>query len=146
VYIDVNNVVYYGCEKDKKPKLYNFVILLSKLVNEYGFQKDKIHCICDPALRYKIDKRNEFEAFVQDELIYIAPKVADEFILSFAQKHQYCFIISNDKFRDYVPQISSRRWIEERRVTFMIMKEDICLSPNIHFNQIDLLPFDDDED
>ena len=145
VYIDVNNVVYFGCDKDKTPKLRNLIELLSLLINDYGFKKEKIHCICDPALRYHIDKRNNFEGLVKEGLIMIAPKVADEFILSFAQNHTFCFIISNDRFKEYIPQLPGKQWIEERRVSFMILDEKVCLSPNIQYSQIDVLPLDDEE-
>ena len=78
-------------------------------------------------------------------MIKIAPKEADEFILSFAQKHEFCFIISNDKFRDYIDQLLSKAWLEDRRVPFMLMGDEVCLSPNVSFEIIDVLPLDDEE-
>jgi len=145
VYIDVNNVVYFGCDKNKTPKLKNLIELLSQLIEVYGFKRERLHCICDPALRYHIDQRKEFEALIRDGLIVIAPKVADEFILSFAQNHEFCFIISNDRFREYIPQLPGKQWIEERRVSFMILEDKVCLSPNIKYSHIDVLPLEEQE-
>jgi len=65
-------------------------------------------------------------------------------ILSFALKHNFCFIISNDKFREYSEQLPSKKWIEDRRVSFMFIGNEICLSPNIDYKRIDLLPLNED--
>ena len=75
-------------------------------------------------------------------LIVIAPKVADEFILSYALRHNFCFIISNDKFRDYLDQLPNIKWIKERRIPFMIMGDEVCLCPNISYERANLLSFD----
>lgn len=113
-------------------------------LRKIGFPKEKIHFICDPALKFYIDKRFEFEALIMDGLIVEAPKVADEFILSYALRHDFCFIISNDKFREYLGQLPNKRWIEERRIPFMFIGNDVCLCPNISYERVDLLPMDNE--
>ncbi len=143
VYIDGNNVAYHRFKKDKNPVLNDLILMLNYIVNNLGFKKENIHCICDPALKYHIDKPVDFEALTKEGVIIEAPKIADEFILSFALKHEYCLIISNDKFRDYFDQLPSKNWIKERRVSFMIIGEEVCLSPNVDYDKIDVLPLND---
>ena len=144
VYIDVNNVCYFRMNQFEKPVLADILVLIDYLIKKIGFSKDNIHCICDPSLKYYIDKPVEFRALLKEGLIIEAPKVADEMILSFALKHNFCFIISNDKFREYAEQLPSKNWIEDRRVSFMFIGEEICLSPNIDYKRIDLLPLNED--
>ena len=145
VYIDGSNVAYSRFNKYGKPLLSDVLLLIDYLINKIGFPKDYIYCICDPSLKYYIDKPNEFVALIKEGLILEAPKVADEMILGFALKHKFCFIISNDKFREYIDQLPSKIWIEERRVSFMFIGDDICLSPNIDYSKIDLLPLNEDK-
>jgi len=145
VYIDVNNVAYTHFRKYGKPLLSEVLLLLDYLINKIGFPKENLYCICDPSLRYYIDKPNEFNALVNEGLILEAPKVADEMILGFALKYKFCFIISNDKFRNYIEQLPSRQWLEDRRIPFMIIGDDVCLSPNINYTKIDLLPLNGDK-
>ncbi len=144
VYIDVNNVCYSRMNQFEKPVLADILVLIDYLIREIGFPKENIHCICDPALKHYIDKPVEFRALLKEGLIIEAPKVADEMILSFALKHNFCFIISNDKFREYNEQLPSKKWIEDRRVSFMFIGNEICLSPNIDYKRIDLLPLNGD--
>ena len=144
VYIDVNNVCYFRMNQFEKPVLADILALIDYLIRKIGFSKDNIHCICDPSLKYYIDKPVEFRALLKEGVILEAPKVADEMILGFALKHNFCFIISNDKFREYIEQFPNRKWIEDRRVSFMFIGNEICLSPNIDYNRIDLLPLNED--
>jgi len=145
VYIDGSNVAYSSFNQWKKPLLSNIINLIGYLVKELKFAKESIFCICDPTLKYKIDKPTEYKILIKEGLIIEAPKVADEFILSFALKREFCFIISNDRFRDYLDQLPSKQWLEERRVSFMIINDDVCLSPNISYEKIDVLPLNEEE-
>ncbi|MBA7565641.1 hypothetical protein ES708_07326 [subsurface metagenome] len=143
IYIDINNVAYSRFNKFEKPLLRDILALIDYLRNDIGFPKENIHCICDPSLKYYIDKPNEFKALIKEGLIIEAPKVADEMILSFALKYEFCWIISNDKFREYIDQLPSKKWLEDRRISFMIIEDGVCLSPNIDYKQIDLLPLNE---
>lgn len=140
VFIDANNVAYYNFNMSEKPQLNDILTLIEYLIEKIGFSKNNIYCICDPSLKYYIDKPIEFETLLKEGLIIDAPKVADEMILGFALKHEFCFIISNDRFREYIEQLPSRKWLEDRRVPFMIIGDQVCLSPNIDYGRIDLLP------
>ncbi len=145
VYIDGSNVAYSSFNQWRKPLLSNILNLIDYLVENLKLSKENIYCICDPTLKYKIDKPIEYKILIKEGLIIEAPKVADEFILSFALKREFCFIISNDRFRDYFDQLPSKQWIEERRVSFMIINDDVCLSPNISYEKIDVLPLNEEE-
>ena len=143
--IDVNNVVYYHFNMYKKPQLSDILILIDHLIRKIGFSKNNVYCICDPSLKYYIDKPNELNALINEGLILEAPKAADEMILGFALKYEFCFIISNDKFRDYIEQLPSRQWLEDRRIPFMFIDDDVCLIPNINYSRIELLPLNIDK-
>ena len=143
VIIDINNVGYFRINKFEKPVLSDILALIDYLISRIGFPKECVHCICDPSLKHYIDKPVEFRALLKEGVILETPKVADELILSFALKHNFCFIISNDKFREYREQLPSKKWIEDRRVSFMFIGNEICLSPNIDFKEIDLLPLNE---
>ena len=143
VYIDVKNVAYSRFAQEGEPLLSDLLLLIDYLINVVGFPKKNIYSICDPSLKYYIDKPNEFNALIREGVILEAPKVADEMILGFALKHNFCFIISNDKFREYTNQLPSIKWIQERRVSFMFIEDSICLSPNIDYSRIDLLPLNE---
>ena len=142
IIIDVNNVVYERNNGLNKPILNDFILLSSELLSS-GFKKELIYPICDPKLIYNIDKRYELEALIHDCVIMCAPKSADEFILSIAikltLKFGFCFIISNDKFRDFNDQLPSKKWLAKRRVPFMFVGDNICLCPNIALNDIEIL-------
>jgi len=143
VYIDVNNVAYSRIDQQEGPSLSDILLLIDYLINVIGFPKENIYSICDPSLKHYIDKPDEFSVLIKEGVILEAPKVADEMILGFALKCNFCFIISNDKFREYIDQLPSRRWIQERRVSFMFIEESVCLSPNIDYSRIDLLPLNE---
>jgi len=145
VFLDVNNIAYYHFKIYEKPQLGDVITLIDYLIRKIGFSKNNIHCICDPSLKYYIDKPNEFQALIREGLIIEAPKVADEMILGFTLKYEFCFIISNDKYRNYIEQLPSKQWLEDRRIPFMFIGDDVCLSPNINYSRIDLLPLNEDK-
>ena len=145
IYIDGSNIAYTRYNQWNKPVLNDIILLIDYLIEKLGFPKDKIHCICDPSLKYHIDKPIEYKILVKEGLITEASKAADEFILSFALKHEFCFIISNDKFRQYINQLPSKQWLEDRRVSFMFIGDQVCLSPNIEYEKIDVLSLNGNE-
>ena len=136
VYIDGSNVAYFGHNKIEPPRLSEILLLLNYLIDDLSFKKERIQCICDPSLKYYIDNPLEYEVLIKEKLIIEAPKYADEFILSFALKHAFCFIISNDRFKEYINQLPSRDWLEMRLISFMIIGEQVCLSPNIDYEKL----------
>ncbi len=137
IYIDGSNVAYFRKNKFYgRPVLSDIINLINYLIEKLRFSKEKIYCICDPATKYYIDRPTEYRVLVKEGLIIDAPKSADEFILGFALKHDFCFIISNDRFRQYFTQLPSRGWLEERRISFMIIDDKVCLSPNINPEKI----------
>jgi len=136
IYMDVNNIAYSRYNNLKKPVLSDILLVCDYLINRSGFKKENVYCISDPSLKYYIDKPIEYQALIGEGIIIEAPKVADEFILSFALKHEFCFIISNDRFREYLEQLPSKEWLEDRRISFMIINEEVCLSPNLNYEKI----------
>lgn len=144
IYIDGSNVAFSRNNNSQKPSLDEIILLFNHLIVDFEFDKKNIHCICDPGLKYHINKPIDYEALVKEGIIVEAPKVADDFILSFAMKHDFCFIISNDKFREYTHQLPSQQWLEDRRISFMFIGNEVCLSPNIDYKAIESVTFKKD--
>lgn len=114
----------------------DFLLLIDFLIKNFGYNISNIYSICDPSLKYYIDKPEEFQVLIEEGIIIEAPKVADEMILGFALKHDFCFIISNDKFREYLDQLPNKEWLRDRRISFMFAGDEVCLSPNIDYERI----------
>jgi len=136
IYLDGSNIAYSRYNKLKKPILSDILLVIDYLIKTLEIEKKNIRCICDPSLKYYIDKPIEYKVLIEERIIIEAPKVADEFLLSFALKHDFCLIISNDRFRQYLNQLPSKEWLEERRISFMIINNEVCLSPNIDYHKI----------
>ncbi len=136
VLIDVNNVCHNG---QKRPKLINLLQVLDHIVKEINILPENIFSICDPNLRFIIDDKKEFERLLRNGTVYISPKIADEFILLLAQKFEFCFIVSNDKYRQYSEQVPDKNWLKTRKISFMVIKGYVCLSPDINYDECDLL-------
>ena len=128
------------------PLLKNLVLVLDYLIKELNILFEDIFCICDPNLQFIIDDKKEFNRLLKNGTIFIAPKTADEFILLLAQKFDFCFIISNDKYRQYTNQLPNKKWIKQRKISFMIIRNQVCLSPDIEYEMIDNLISDETEE
>ena len=129
ILIDVSNIVFGA---GKEPILKNFLILRDYLIEFLGVKDSNIVAICDPNLEYKIDDIYLFKILLDTGVIIKSPKVADEFLLAYGvQKNGY--IITNDKFREYTSEIGNI-WIQEHTIQFMIIRNEIVLSPGIAFD------------
>ncbi len=140
IILDCNNIAYSRNNKLKPPSLSDILLVYELLKEKLHFKKKDIICICDPALKYRIDKPLEYKVLKKEGILIEAPKVADEFILSYALKYDFCLIISNDKFREYIEQLPNKRWIEDRRISFLLINDEICLSPNIEYSNVPNFP------
>ncbi|MCP6718611.1 MAG: hypothetical protein KJI71_00080 [Patescibacteria group bacterium] len=137
--IDLNNVARHRYNRTKNPRFGDIKLLLNHL-NGLGFSEHRTFPICDPNLLNEIDKQNEFRGLLEEGIIIESSKVADEFILNFALKQEFCWIISMDNFINYYDQILDKnpyKWINDRKIEFMILKGiGITLSPNISSEKI----------
>ena len=128
------------------PLLKNLVFVFNYLVENLNVLSENIYCICDPNLQFIIDDKKGFHKLTKNGTIFIAPKIADEFILLLAQKFEFCFIISNDKFREYFDQLPNIEWLRQRKVSFMIIRNQVCLSPDIEYETLNNLINDEPEE
>ncbi|MFW9874307.1 MAG: hypothetical protein ACFFG0_14475 [Candidatus Thorarchaeota archaeon] len=134
--IDVSNVCYAGQDI---PILNNLILVLNYLIKELNITSENIYSICDPNLQFIIDNKKDFNKFIKNGTVFIAPKTADEFILLLAQKFEFCFIISNDKYRQYHDQLPNKHWLNQRKVSFMLIRDQVCLSPDIEYEALEYL-------
>lgn len=141
--IDTNNVCYTS---QGVPLLHNLILIYEYLIKELNVKAENVYCICDPNLQFIIDDVKKFNELTRNGTIFIAPKSADEFILLLAQKFSFCFIISNDKYRQYYDQLPDKQWLKQRKVSFMIIKNQVCLSPDIEYDNLVNLRSDEKEE
>ena len=120
--VDGANVAFEIKTADNKAKFSN----IKTLINSLEAQNIKNYIIlCDKALRYKIDDKEEYFTYVNDNRITETPAgtQADSFILQYAREKD-AYIISNDQFKDYYDNYD-RDWIKEKRIPFTIIGNEI---------------------
>jgi len=139
ILIDVCNICYYRKTDNGKPILANLTSILHYLVKELKVPKQNIICISDPALVWYIDDQKRFKRMIDSGEVINSPKKADEFILGYALSCEFCLIISNDKYREYLKQLPREEWLQDRSVNFMIINGVTILSPNIELERIEIL-------
>ncbi len=127
VLIDGSNVALYGTSEGEPAKLENIKLLL-KEVHRNGFEPITI---VDASLRYRINKREEFQSMLNSGEILQAPakRAADEFILDYADRENLP-VISNDTYKEYREKYP---WVNEptRKITFMIIGETVIFNPSL---------------
>jgi len=139
ILIDVCNICYCRKTDDGKPILANLTSILHYLVKELEIPRQNIICISDPALIWHIDDPKRLKRMIESEEVIKSPKKADEFILGYALSCEFCLIISNDKYREYIRQLPSEEWLQDRSVNFMIINGVTILSPNIELERSETL-------
>ncbi len=136
ILIDVCNICYYQKTDDGKPILANLMSVLHRLIKELEIPRHNIICISDPGVVRYMDDSKKFQKMIDSGEVIKSPKTADEFILGFALSCDFCLIITNDKYRDYIKQLPSEEWLQDRSVNFMIINGVTVLSPNIDLEKL----------
>ncbi|KKN25180.1 hypothetical protein LCGC14_0887400 [marine sediment metagenome] len=134
--IDVGNVVYHIRNKKGKPMLSNYFKLYRYLLNELYIESSNIIAISDPSIRYCIDEKSRFKELLIKREIIQAPKKADFYILALALRNKFVLIISNDRFKEFVQELPSIKWLTLKLVKFLIIYEDVLLSPDITYQEV----------
>lgn len=139
ILIDVCNICYCRKTDNGKPISANLISILHYLVKELEIPRQNIICISDTALIWHIDDPKRFKRMIESGEVIKSPKKADEFILGYALSCEFCLIISNDKYREYIKQLPSEEWLQDRSVNFMIINGVTILSPNIELERLKVL-------
>ena len=128
--IDGANICWYGVNSRYRPKIKNLLLLLEELKSS-GIKQNKIKTFCDATLRHKIDQRHKYYSLIRKRIFIETPAgiKTDEFILNYCLKHNDTLIISNDLFREYYEQLPDIHWINKKRVTYLIVDENVILVP-----------------
>ncbi len=129
--IDGANICWIRKNKNGRPMLRNFMLLLKELAH-LGIKKEKIISIFDASLKHKIDRRNDYERFLSqnNKLLESPARIkADDVILGYCLTNHDALIISNDMFRDYYNQVPSKKWVMERRIVVSLVSGEILLNP-----------------
>lgn len=122
--MDGANIAFGDKSSNDKAKLSN-IINLKKKLESFGINRYKI--ICDKSLYYKIDKKEKYNQYIQNEEITETPAgtEADYYILQYALSKN-AFIISNDRFKEFYNAFGEN-WIKEKRITFAFIDQEVFL-------------------
>lgn len=127
IYVDGSNVAYSEEDRQKsKPKIYN-LYSMAKTLKLLRYKE--IIIIADASLQHKVNDES-FLSKLKEVATYLespANTSADEFLIQQAKKEK-CFIVSNDKFRDWCVKDS---WIaaniDSIRIPFMKINDSYSL-------------------
>jgi hypothetical protein len=128
--IDGANICWYGVNGRTKSCLKNLILMLEEL-KSIGIKEDNILIFCDATLRHKIDQPNKYISLTRKKRIIETPAgiKTDEFILNYCLRHDDSLFISNDLFREYYDQLPDLHWIIHRRLTYLIIDEEVLIIP-----------------
>ena len=124
--IDFLNIAYYS-KINGKPRLSNYELVKEQLIKLYP--EVKIYGIADPKTPYVIDEKIKYEKFVnKGEIIQVGPKEqADYYMIKYAEKDSFCFLITNDSFKDY----RFNDGLKERIIPFCIINDKVIFSKKL---------------
>jgi len=128
--LDAANIC--GIEKGDKNKFK--LRILKMVINELikkGVNEEKIIIIADANPRYKIDDLEEYLILVKQKKIIESPAriLADEIILAYCINHNNALFLSNDLMKEFYPYLPDDKFIIERRITIVKIKNEIFLIP-----------------
>lgn len=128
--IDGANICWHGVNGRNRPILKNLFLLLEELKN-LGIKQNKIKIFCDATLRHKIDQLHKYISLIRKKIAIETPAgiKTDEFILNYCLKHSDSLFISNDLFREYYDQLPDIYWINKKRITYLIVDENVIIVP-----------------
>ncbi len=121
VVVDGANVAYAEKSADGAPRVSNLVAAV-KLLQEKGYSPI---IIVDASLYHDIDDPKQLDGLLENQVIHQAPSQtdADYFVLETADRYD-AWILTNDNYEEYRDDYT---WIEERRVPFMVINDDMVL-------------------
>ena len=91
----------------------------------------------DASFKYKLKDLLMYQKYIEQGLILMTPAgvKADKYILSFCIKHPNSLMITNDLMREYDSSLPSYKWIKEKRVTVLIVRDELFLIPMLDYYQ-----------
>lgn len=125
-----------GIEKDANSKFK--LEVLKMVINELkkrGIREENIIAIADASLKYKIDDTKEYKALKNLGKIIEIPAgiIADKVILAYCIEHKDTLFLSNDLMKEFYPYLPDDKFIFERRITIVKIKDEIFLIPMKRF-------------
>jgi hypothetical protein len=121
VVVDGANVAYAEKSASGAPRVSNLVAAC-KLLKERGYTPI---IIVDAALYHDIDDPSQLDGLLEKQEIHQAPAGtdADYFVLEMADRYD-AWVLTNDAYTEYR---NAYTWIDERRVPFMVINDEIVL-------------------
>lgn len=125
-----------GIEKDANGKFE--LESLKKVIKELkkrGIREENIIVIADASLRSKVDDLEKYIILVEQKKIIETPAgiKADELILIYCIDHENALFLSNNLMKEFYPYLPDDKFIFERRITIVKIKDEIFLIPMKRF-------------
>jgi len=124
---DISNIASFN-KRNNNPKMKYIDLLFATIPKEI-----EIVGIADCSLFHQLDDNERYKKeYLLPKLILEAPAgiAADNFILTYALQKN-ALILSNDRFTQY--DFVSEEWLEEHRIRFMIIKDQLILQQPVEF-------------
>lgn len=111
---------------------------LKKVIKELkkrGIREENIIVIADASLRSKVDDLEKYIILVEQKKIIETPAgiKADELILIYCIDHENALFLSNNLMKEFYPYLPDDKFIFERRITIVKIKDEIFLIPMKRF-------------
>lgn len=131
--IDVPSICNEKRNSDGKPMIEVFDKVISNL-KSLGFQLSEIIGFSDSSFKYYVNNKEKYFQYIKQKLIIEMPGgiKADKGILAFCLKHDNALFISQDLMREYYKYLPNNEWILERRITILLVDEEIYLIPMLN--------------
>ena len=135
--IDVANVCNLRRNSNGKPMIKIFDSIVKYLKN-HGIPQNRIIGFSDCNFQYHVDNIVRYSNLIRSgEIIEMPAGIkADKAILAYCLKHEKGVILSQDLFREYYKYLPSNKWILEKRICVVMVKNELFLIPMVDkFNE-----------
>jgi len=125
-----------GIEKDANGKFeLESLKKVIKVLKKRGIREENIIVIADASLRSKVDDLEKYIILIEQKKIIETPAgiKADELILIYCIDHENALFLSNNLMKEFYPYLPDDKFIFERRITIVKIKDEIFLIPMKRF-------------
>ena len=131
--IDVASV----CNEKRNSKGEPMIEVFDKIIQylqSFSVQLTEIIGFSDSSFKYYVDNKEKYFQYIKQKLIIEMPGgiKADKGILAYCLKHDNALFISQDLMREYYKYLPYNGWILERRITILLVEEEIYLIPMLN--------------
>lgn len=131
--VDGNNIANAIKDKNGKFKVENIKSVYRYLTEDLHVEKSKIFIFIDETTPCYVDDKEAFLNLETETQLSICPRNMSSlgFLLSLALQLEYCFIITNAPYEQYLIELENPFWIKCRIVKYLLVDRFIILCPEM---------------